>query len=101
MKFYRCIPGNNRSGGGRVYLTCLQTFKPTGEPAPTANGECCNISDRSDPLLQTPCLVGAGSPTIIAENPQSHKPAPTRRQIANLPDTILGIKPKKPGFCRF
>ena len=71
MKFYRCIPGMNRS-----YIK----------------------SDRSDPLLQTPCLVGAGSPTIIAENRQSHKPAPARRQIANLPDRILRTNTKETWF---
>jgi hypothetical protein len=35
--------------------------------------------DRVRSGLQTPCIVGAGSPTIIAENRQSHKPAPARR----------------------
>ncbi len=84
---------------GRAGLFNLSAnFKPTGEPAPTANGECCNISDISDPLLQTPCLVGAGSPTIIAENRQSHKPAPARQQIANLPDRILRTNTKKTRF---
>ena len=73
-------------------------FNPTGELAPTGNLKCCKISDISDPLLQTPCLVGAGSPTIIAENRQSHKPAPARRQIANLPDRILHTNTKETWF---